>query len=447
MAVMKQSNPKAKKLYWAIAILAVIAIAIISTIYALVQTDRNTKASLDRRTNTIAALVPPAIISGLDGNETDLDKASYQLLKQEFYKVRDANPDIRFVYVMKLDNNVVSFAIDSEDPSSEDYSPPGQIYDEDNGEIAEIYASKESVVLPITSDRWGSWLSAYSPITDDAGNVVGVLGLDVAASDYYRELVMNALIPFLLSMMILVLLLWTKRRSEYQENYVSEKAFFLSFAGHEIRSPLTSVKWALQPLLTSLPEQSTEQKTVEKIDQSLGSILDTVDDVLSLQATESFRDKKLEKENVHISEVIDTTIDSLRLFSEEHRTDIVNATAAENKDMIASVDAMLFKRVVSNFLVNSVKYSPDGTTVDVKLFKTKKGWACSIHNEGEGLTPEEQAKIMKGFYRTKAAEKSGQKGTGLGVRLSSDIINRHGGHLEIDSAPNQGVTFTIHLPN
>lgn len=448
MVVMKQTaNPKAKKVYWGIAIVSVIVIAILSTTYAAMQTARDTQASLQRRTTTIASLIPHTTITSLRGNDSDLTQTNYQHLKEDLYDVRDANKDIRFVYVMTQRDDEVTFAIDSEEPSSEDYSPPGQVYEEDAGEVAEVYASKESIVLPVTSDRWGSWLSAYSPITDDTGAVVGVLGLDVAASDYYRAIISNALIPFLLSMMILILLLWTKRRSEYQENYVSEKAFFLSFAGHEIRSPLTSVKWALQPLLTSLPEHSTEQKTVEKIDQSLGSILDTVDDVLSLQATESFRDKKLEKENVNISEVIDNTIDSLRLFSEEHQTNIVNGTATEEKDLVVSVDAMLFKRVVSNFLVNSVKYSPDGTTVEVKLFKTKKGWACSIHNEGDGLTPEEQAKIMKGFYRTKAAEKSGQKGTGLGVRLSSDIINRHGGRLEIDSAPNQGVTFTIHMPN
>ncbi len=444
---MKQSDRRARKVYWLIAILIVITIAVVSTAYAAMQTARDTKSSLERRTNTIAALVPYATIKSLDGNETDLEKPAYQELKQNLYDVRDANEDIRFVYVMTQRGDDVTFAIDSEDPSSEDYSPPGQLYDEDNGEIAQVYSNKYSTVLPITSDRWGSWLSAYSPIIADDGSVVGVLGLDVAASDYYQAIVMNALIPLLLSITILVLLLWTKRRSEYQENYVSEKAFFLSFAGHEIRSPLTSVKWALQPLLTSLPDRSTEQKTVEKIDESLGHILDTVDDVLSLQATESSRDKKLEKENVHISEVIDTTIDSLRLFSEEHQTKIINVTTAEDQAMIVSVDAMLFKRVVSNFLVNSVKYSPDHTTVEVKVFKTRKGWAASIHNEGDGLTPDEQAKIMKGFYRTKAAEKSGQKGTGLGVRLSSDIINRHGGHLEIDSSPNQGVTFTIHMPN
>jgi signal transduction histidine kinase len=444
---MKQSQQRARKLYWLFAILAVITIAIVSTAYAAMQTARDTQASLMQRTNTIAALIPASSLTELNGHEGDIGSPAYEALKQDLKDVRSSNQDIRFVYIMALKQEQAYFVIDAEEQDSADYSPPGQLYEEDAGEVAAVFQSKQGIVLPVTSDRWGSWLSAYSPILNESGQVVGVLGLDVPANDYYRAIVMNALIPFLLSAVILVLLLWTKRRSEYQENYVSEKAFFLSFAGHEIRSPLTSVKWALQPLLTTLPEHSTEQKTVEKIDESLSHILDTVDDVLSLQATESSRDKKLEKENVHISEVIDTTIDSLRLFSEEHQTKITNVTTTEDQEMIVSVDAMLFKRVVSNFLVNSVKYSPDHTTVEVKVFRTRKGWAASIHNEGDGLTPDEQAKIMKGFYRTKAAEKSGQKGTGLGVRLSSDIINRHGGHLEIDSKPNQGVTFIIHMPN
>lgn len=441
------AQTKNQKYHWLLPIIIVIAIGIGSAAYIAFATAREIRNSLLERTSSIAALIPSRAIESFEASDEDLSDADYQSLKQDLIDVRAANHDIRFIYVMgQHSDNTVFLYIDSEDPNSEDYSPPGQTYPEDEGEVSEVYTNKESMILPVTTDRWGSWLSAYSPIVNEDGDVVGVLGLDVPANSYYWRVATNASIPLLLTSIVILLLVWTMRRSQYEQRYVSEKAFFLSFAGHEIRSPLTSVKWALQPLLTSLPAHSKDHKTIEKVDESLGHILDTVDDVLSLQATESFRDKKLEKENVRISEVIDTTIDSLRLFSEEHRTKILNATTDADRDMVVSVDAMLFKRVVSNFLVNSVKYSPDDTKVEVKVFTTKKGWAASIHNEGEGLTPEEQAKIMKGFYRTKAAEKSGQKGTGLGVMLSSDIINRHGGHLEIDSHPNSGVTFTIHMP-
>lgn len=433
--------------YWYVPIAIVLIIGVLAAIYVGMATVRNVRASLLERTQSIAELVPTSTITSLDASEKDLESEKYNELKNNLLSVREANRDIRFIYIFAQNNNdEVFFHIDSESPESEDYSPPGQLYPEDEGEVAEVYENKQSIVLPVTSDRWGTWLSAYSPITEDDGTVVGVLGVDVPANDYYWRIATNASIPLLLAAIVIIILLWTKRRSQYEQRYLTDKAFFLSFASHEIRSPLTSIAWALQPLLNSLPEKSSERRAIGKIHTSMKHILGTVDDVLSLQATEGLRGKKLEKEPVHIDELINTLIESLKLFSEEHATKIINKTSGVNKHLVVNIDTLLFKRVVSNFLVNSVKYSPRNTTVSVDVTQSRHHWTVSIHNEGVGLSKEEQAKIMKGFYRTKAAGASGQKGTGLGVMLSSDIINRHGGQLELESHPNKGVTFKIILP-
>ena len=70
----------------------------------------------------------------------------------------------------------------------------------------------------------------------------------------------------------------------------------------------------------------------------------------------------------------------------------------------------------------------------------------SVHNDGEGLSPEDQQRIFEGFYRTKSAESGAKQGTGLGLMLSRSIIARHGGAITVESAPNQGVTFKVTMP-
>lgn len=440
---MNQPKPRTP-IYWYFTLLVVLCVGVFGAIYTWFASARDIRSSLLERTTTISHLVPAQTIAQLKGDNSDLDNETYQRLKTSLMHVQAANHDVRFVYVLAQNSNGEAFFyIDSVDPANEeDYSPPGQLYPEGDEDVQNTYNTKAGEVLPITSDRWGSWLSAFSPIMDDDGNVVAILGMDVSATYFYRTILLNVSIPILLASLILIVLFWIKRRIQYQQRSVSEKAFFLSFASHEIRSPLTAAAASLK----KAPESITEHPSVKKVRGSMEHILEILDDVISLQANEGLKRQGINKKPTEINAVIKDSIESLQLLAEQHNAKVVNVTKSEDQKLVVNIDPLLFERVISNFLVNAIKYSPEHSTIEVEVSHTNKKWQIRFHNEGNPIPKNEQKKLLRGFYRTREARKSGQKGTGLGLVLVRDIINDHNGQLSLDSAPGRGVTFIITLP-
>jgi two-component system sensor histidine kinase VicK len=183
-----------------------------------------------------------------------------------------------------------------------------------------------------------------------------------------------------------------------------------------------------------------------KIQGTIGEVLTTVHDVLSLQNLDRLSAKSLNKEPEQISTLLDTLITNLSIVCEEHEVRIENKTAEADKTFTAPVDKLLFKRVLFNLLINAIKYSPKGGVITTQVTDGSAEWSVSVHNDGQYISPEEQKRIFEGMYRTKSAESSNQQGTGLGLMLSHNIIVRHGGTLKVSSTEGQGVTLTILMP-
>jgi signal transduction histidine kinase len=428
--------------YWYITLLVVILAGLAATAYVIVTTSNSIKASLIQRTDSMAELIPANNLTILTGSEQDLASPTYSLSKRSLVSIRESNNDIRFIYILGLryDQKDAFFYLDSEPPESEDYSYPGQSYNEGLEDVKTTVSKKQSWVLPIEQDRWGTWLSAFSPIYNQDGSVAGVLGMDVPARHYYQSIALTAAVPLLLTFTVVMGLIFARRRAIAQQNFLNQKAFYLSFASHEIVSPLTSVAWAIRE------KTSTAQNLLPKIQASISEVLSTVQDVLSLQNLDRLGAKKLKKEPTNISALIDTLITNLAIVCEEHQVHIQNHTHQKNKKFAGMVDALLFKRVLFNLLINAVKYSPKHGIVTAELTQNTKTWTVSIHNDGQSISLEDQKRIFEGFYRTQNAESSNQQGIGLGLMLSHDIIARHGGELQIVADADKGVTFKIVMP-
>lgn len=138
-------------------------------------------------------------------------------------------------------------------------------------------------------------------------------------------------------------MIFAPNRAMQQQRYLNEKAFYLSFASHEIVSPLTSVSWAIR-------YQRDQPDVLAKVEGAIGEILTTVNDVLSLQNLDRLSAKKLDKEPEQISALIDTLITNLSIVCDQHGVRIENKTAESNKAFTAQVDRLLFKRVLFNCL-------------------------------------------------------------------------------------------------
>jgi two-component system sensor histidine kinase SenX3 len=109
-------------------------------------------------------------------------------------------------------------------------------------------------------------------------------------------------------------------------------------------------------------------------------------------------------------------------------------------------DRELMEYALYNLITNAVKYSPAGTQVRVGARRNGRDLELSVRDQGIGLSEEERGKLFRKFYRTEKAEKSGEMGTGLGLSIVQQIVARHGGRIDVASAPGQGSCFTIVLP-
>src|SRR5918993_1022402 len=102
-------------------------------------------------------------------------------------------------------------------------------------------------------------------------------------------------------------------------------------------------------------------------------------------------------------------------------------------------------QVVGNLLSNAIKYSPEGGTVEVVAGRSAEGVRIAVRDEGLGIPEEQQDRIFTKFFRGDAAA-TGITGTGLGLAVSREIVEAHGGRIGFDSDPGQGTTFWLELP-
>ncbi|MCY2992236.1 MAG: response regulator [Planctomycetota bacterium] len=153
------------------------------TWWVAVRTDGEMRADLLSKTQRVAQVVNVQRVRALSGTETDLDSPNYRQLKEQFTAMRAANPKCRFVYLLgrQADGAVFVF-VDSESVGSEDYSPPGQIYEEVSEDYRRVFDTQAVAVAGPITDRWGVWVSALIPLTDpQTGAMVAVLGMDIDA--------------------------------------------------------------------------------------------------------------------------------------------------------------------------------------------------------------------------------------------------------------------------
>lgn len=161
------------------------ATLVLFTCWLVVRSDMAMREDLLQQVRILAKAVNADHLKTFTGSEADLDNPNYLEVKKQLMAVRSANPHCRFLYLTgrKADGTVFFFA-DSEPTNSEDYSPPGQAYKEVSAEFRGVFDSGSGVTEGPIPDRWGTWVSALTPVKDPQTRaVLGVLGMDVDGSN------------------------------------------------------------------------------------------------------------------------------------------------------------------------------------------------------------------------------------------------------------------------
>lgn len=189
-------------------ILALIAGALL-TVWNVQNEDHIQRNNLLIKARIAANPITSDQIEALSGSEADLGSPVYTHLKQTMEGVVAADTQVRFAYLMGMnDDGGIFFFVDSESPDSEDYSPPGQIYWDATVPTRIAFASADESTAGPATDRWGTWITAFIPVKDpDTGELMGIFGLDVDAHNWVMILLGAAIPPILGTGLVLILLL------------------------------------------------------------------------------------------------------------------------------------------------------------------------------------------------------------------------------------------------
>jgi two-component system, OmpR family, sensor histidine kinase SenX3 len=137
-------------------------------------------------------------------------------------------------------------------------------------------------------------------------------------------------------------------------------------------------------------------------------------------------------------------VDRVRLLAE--RKHIAIHLEPITNELQVTGDRELMEYACYNLLTNAVKYSPQRTQVTVSGSYESGHVRISVRDQGIGMDQKEVRQIFRKFYRTKKAEESGEAGTGIGLSIVQQIVEQHGGEIDVSSQPGVGSCFTLVLP-
>jgi signal transduction histidine kinase len=244
------------------------------------------------------------------------------------------------------------------------------------------------------------------------------------------------------------------RRKQYEvrdllqalESAVAQRDEFMSIASHELKTPLTSLKLQAQVGERSLARgdpafQSPDnlRKLMRSTNKQLDRLSRLVEDMLDVSRVNTGK-LTLAPERVDLSALVSDVLD--RFESQLVEADCA-LTAEIEPDVIGLWDGYRIEQVASNLLSNVIKYGR-GCPVRVSLSCEGKQVKLEVSDQGPGISMEDQRRIFDRFERAANAKHIG--GLGLGLYISKQIVENHGGKIEVESVPGKGSTFRVLLP-
>ncbi|MEK7561147.1 MAG: sensor histidine kinase [Patescibacteria group bacterium] len=223
------------------------------------------------------------------------------------------------------------------------------------------------------------------------------------------------------------------------------KSEFVSIAAHQLRTPLTGIKWSLNALRTNEVEPLApgQAQIVEGAYEGTNRMVGLIGDLLNVARMEEKR-FVFEFRVAPLQPVLDEAIARYRDIGTKKRLTVL-AEIADPLPMV-SYDSEKLKMAIDNILSNAVNYTPAGGTITLRASRDKDHVAISVQDTGIGIPKAQQHRVFSKFFRAGNAQLRNTSGTGLGLYLSEQIIARHGGAMKFLSEEGKGSIFTIQLP-
>ncbi len=233
-------------------------------------------------------------------------------------------------------------------------------------------------------------------------------------------------------------------RTAQLEESIRIRDEFLSIAAHELRTPVTSLHGFIQLMLRQLDKETpldpeAARRHLQIMDRQSTKLTRLIAQLLDVSRLEAGR-LSLELQRTDIAKLTRDLVEQAQRNTTEH-TLTVNAPPS----YMSLIDPIRLEQVIVNLLNNAIKYSPEGGQISVDLSAADdQTIQLSVTDQGMGIAPEDREHIFERFYQ--GHKDQNIDGMGLGLYISKQIVQLHGGHLRAEFPPEGGTRLIVHLP-
>ncbi len=214
---------------------------------------------------------------------------------------------------------------------------------------------------------------------------------------------------------------------------------FMGDVSHDFKTPLTAIKLGLY-LLRRAQTEADRDRHMASIEKQTERLETLISDLFSMSRLDKSATNEFGFGRIQINSLIANIISAHSAFIEDkHHT--LNFEAGEL--LLFFGDSVQLDRAFSNLLMNAITYTPEGGQITIRTYLKDRQVVVEFEDNGIGIQPDEHALIFERFYRSDRARSTTTGGMGLGLAITSKIVEAHGGLIHVESEPGKGSLFRV----
>ena len=368
---------------------------------------------------------------------------------------------MRFVYLMGQRNDGIIFLVDAEAPTSEDYSPPGEIYPEPSKELLEIFQHGQAFVEGPIMDEWGTWISGHAPIREPGSDrILAIIGIDIDAHIWkqtislYRWGSIGIMLLLVALVVVYFLSLWRiSHANTMRQQLATELALSIDelsaanqdleafgySVSHDLRAPLRHIQGYSEALDEDYSDKLGKDGLLYL--QRLRHAAKNMDRlILGLLKLSRVNKQGLNISNVNLSTMVQEIIQGLNKEYEDK-----NYQTNVTQNLLCFGDPRLLRIVLENLISNAYKYSylTEQPLIEFGVTQIDEHTVYYVKDNGAGFDMAHRDKLFEPFQRLHHSDEF--EGSGIGLSTVARIIRRHKGNIWAEGEVDKGAVFYFTL--
>lgn len=275
--------------------------------------------------------------------------------------------------------------------------------------------------------------------------IITIISSYIVGARFVADPTIIALVDIGITAVLFIISFITTKSFEKLAEASRMKSEFINIVSHQLRAPITNVKWIVEFLTSDDIEMSEEKKEeyFSHLRENNDRMVELVDELLIVSRIEE-GSLPVRRKEASLRELVEAQIDRSRVFAEASNLKI---NFHKNGD-IPNIffDPTLIKLVVENLIDNAIRYTKKGGEINIWLEERGRNLFFKIKDEGVGIPQKDQQFIFQKFFRSENALREQTKGSGLGLYICKMVIEKSKGKIWFESEEGKGTTFYFTLP-